>query len=262
MKSLASLIFLVWLVAIVPAHWVLKVLEPTLAAEAVGGTVWRGQAASVMLATGGQWLALGRSEWQVLPGVSLRAGALCFSLQAELAEQAMQGILCAGGAQSLRIPQLELELPAAATQQPGGLQLGGSLLLSVQDLVLHAGQIQGFEARGSWQDAALYVGVGWLELGNLAMQTTTEQSLPELQPGMPEWHVFTVAESPSLDMRLGVDGKGQLRMRGMIEVPPDAPPGLQRSLGMIASSQNGNQYFVEIPKGIAPAVARSGEDVY
>lgn len=262
MKSLAVLIFLAWLVVMVPAHWALKALEPTLAAGAVGGTVWRGQTASLMVATGSQWLALGRSEWQVLLRESLRTRALCFRLRSELAEQALQGSFCARGSQSLWVPQVELALPAAATQQPGGLQLAGKLLLSVQNLALHAGQPQGFEARGRWQNAALYDGLGWVELGDLALQTATEQSLPDLLPGTPEWHLVDAGGPLQLDIRLGMDSHGQLRMRGDVEVPPDAPLALQRSLGVIASSRRGNRYTLAIPVVTDPAVTRPDENVY
>lgn len=246
MKTLGLAILVLWLLASVPAGWALYALQPVVAAGAVSGTAWAGKAGSLMVAAGGQWLALGRSEWTLRPMESLRARALCFRLRAALAEQEIQGVLCSDGANQLQVPLLELALPAAATQQPGGLQLAGSLLVRIEDLTLETGTLQGLRARGSWQGAAVHDGRSWIELGNLGMQTVDEQTLTGLRAGMPEWHLFDAGGPLQLDLRVGMDLQGQLRVRGDIEVQPDAPAALQRSLAYVARSQNGNRYRLDL----------------
>src|SRR5690606_6497961 len=124
---------LLWLLATIPAQWALAFAGPNLAAQRVSGTLWNGNAGNLMLRAGDTWLALGESHWSFLLSDSLRSAAFCIRIESRLAEQAVQGRVCVHGTR-LQATHVELSVPAAATQVPGGLQLAGSILLLVESL--------------------------------------------------------------------------------------------------------------------------------
>lgn len=242
----ALLFTLLWLLATIPAYWALAAAGPNLAASGISGTVWRGTAGSLMLRMGETWLALGETHWRLLPLVSLRSGALCIGVESRLAEQAMQGQVCALSGNRLQVTNLELELPAAATQLPGGLQLAGSVLLQVESLRMQDAQLQRVAARGSWEGAALHDGRRWIDLGTLGMQTVDENTLVGLRQGFPEWQLFDVSGPLQLDLRAGMDAGGRLRLAGEASPRASAAPALVSILDFVAAGRSGEAYRIAL----------------
>lgn len=237
---------LLWLLATIPAHWALAAAGPNLAGSGISGTAWRGTSGNLMLRIGETWLALGETRWRFLPLVSLRSGALCIGIESRLVEQAMQGQVCAQGSGRLRVSNLELALPAAATQLPGGLQLAGSILLQAESLELEQGQLQRVAARGSWEGAALHDGRRWIELGTLGMQTVEEGTLVGLRQGFPEWHLFDVSGPLQLDLQAGMDASGRLRLAGEASPRATASEALLAILDFVAAGRGGEGYRISL----------------
>lgn len=233
---------LLWLLVTLPAHWALAAAGPNLAGSGISGTVWRGTAGSFMVRMGENWLALGETRWRFLPWISLRSRALCIGIESRLVEQALQGQVCAQSSQRLQVTNLELALPAAATQLPGGLQLAGSILLQAETLALEDGELQHVAARGSWEGAALHDGRRWIDLGTLGMQTVEENTLVGLRQGFPEWHLFDVSGPLQLDLRAGMDASGRLRLAGEAVPRASASPALRAILDFVAAGRSGDSY--------------------
>lgn len=244
-RALPLLLFTVlWLLATIPAQWALAAFGSNLAATGVSGSVWNGSAGNLLLRAGAGWLALGDSHWRLLPLDSLRAAALCMRIESRLAEQALQGRVCIRSDQRLQAQDLELALPAAATQVPGGLQLAGNMLLLVETLELDGERVRKLVARGSWEGAAVHDGRRWIELGTLGVQTTDETTLSDLHAGLPEWHVFDVAGPLQLDLRAGMDSSGRLRLGGEAVPLESASPALRAILDFVATERSGERYHL------------------
>lgn len=232
---------LLWLLVTIPAQWAMALAGPHVAAQGVRGSLWHGNAGNLMLRAGDTWLALGESHWSFLLPDSLRSAAFCIRIESRLAEQAVQGRVCAHGTR-LQATHVELSVPAAATQVPGGLQLAGSILLLVESLDIDAAQVQQLVARGSWEGAALHDGRRWIELGTLGMQTSEEQMLQGLRAGFPEWHLFDVTGPLQLDLRAGMDASGRLRLAGEATPRSSASPALRAILDFVAAGSSGESY--------------------
>lgn len=243
-----ALLWLLLLMRTIPASWALAAIGQPIRLDSTAGTIWQGSVEGLMLPFRNGYLALGRVDWQVLPAISLRHGALCAAVTQRLGPQRLAGQVCSRGSRHWTLHNLSLELPAAATQAPGGLRLGGELLFDVAQTQVRAGRLDSLQGSGSWQNAAVHNGQRWLVLGILGLQAS---ALPADSPtpgtgNRVALDVFDITGPGSVDLRLIVATDGNFNLAGDVVLHESASEALRRTLALVAAARQGNSYRIDL----------------
>jgi len=193
--------FFIFLIASIPAQWVVQQLPPQLSQQlqltGVSGTLWRGEAASVV--AGGE--NLGMLTWSLLP-LPLLWGQASLDIELNSDKHFAEGELSIGLLdQSLTLQQTRLRVPVAgyAARFPlSGFTPQGVMELRLDQLVYSDAAITDLTGELQWSQAALS---NDLMLGDLAADF-------QLLEGK------LVAQLKDLGGALSLDGKFTLESSG------------------------------------------------
>jgi general secretion pathway protein N len=167
----AILVFLIWLIATVPARLVLAHVSnavPAVYAEGVSGTIWSGKAARMSLSAPGYTHELGETQWQLHPW-SLLAGKLSVSLNARNGRDQVtsDASLSLGGRVSLANTELSLPASIVRSWYPVPARIDGLLSLQLKSLSVSKAVIDELDGALTWQDAQVDFSGAPVKLGSL-----------------------------------------------------------------------------------------------
>jgi len=165
------LVFLIWLIATIPARLVLAHVSnavPMFYAEGVSGTIWSGSAARMSITAPGFNHELGETQWQLHP-LSLLAGKLALTLDAKNDRDhiASDAAISLGG--RIYLKNTELSLPAALIRNwyPVPAQIDGLLSLQLKSLSVANAVIDDLDGVLTWQDAQIDFAGAPVKLGGI-----------------------------------------------------------------------------------------------
>lgn len=168
------LVFLIWLIATIPARLVLAHVSnalPAFYAEGVSGTIWSGSAARVAITAPGFNHELGQTQWQLHP-LALLGGKLALTLDAKNGRDriASDAAVSLGGRIELR--NTDVSLPAALIRNwyPVPAQVDGLLSLQLKSLSFANAVIDDLDGALTWQDAQVDFAGAPVKLGTLLAQ--------------------------------------------------------------------------------------------
>ena len=169
----AAALFLVLLIARLPASIATALLPPTVIATNPSGTLWRGSAAHVQVNMSGQWFALGRVEWALQPlGVLLGDAVI---LRSSWGSQKLD--IGAGIGLNGDVPVSDASIRADISWVRNLLPLfiAGDLNADIETLRVSASGTPVFiSGRVVWEDAAWQAVGGDVSLGTYAVDIATD----------------------------------------------------------------------------------------
>lgn len=165
-------LFLVLLVARLPASIATGLLPPSVVAVNTSGTLWRGSAAHVQVNLSGQWFALGSVEWELHPMGLLLGDAVTFRSQ-----WGRQRISLSAGATyngDVRVSNASINADIAWVKNLVPLFIAGDLKVDIDELRISASGVPSVLAgRLVWENAAWQALGGDVSLGSYAVDFTT-----------------------------------------------------------------------------------------
>ena len=175
--ALSAALFLLLLVARLPASIATALAPPTVIANNPSGTLWRGSAAHVQVNVNGRWFALGSVDWQLHPMGLLFGDAL--TLKSSWGRQQLD--LSAGVAINGDVTVSDVSVRADISWIKNLLPLfvAGDLTADIESLrVTAAGVPQTIIGRVVWENAAWQAMGGDVSLGTYAIDIeTTDQGI-------------------------------------------------------------------------------------
>lgn len=168
----AAAIFLVLLVARLPASIATSLMPPTVIANNPSGTFWRGNAAHVQVSVNGQWFALGSVDWELHPMGLLFGDAL--TLASSWGRQQLD--LSAGVAFSgdVTVSDASIRADISWIRNLLPLFIAGDLTADIETLRVTAdGVPEAISGRVVWENAAWQALGGDVSLGTYAVDITT-----------------------------------------------------------------------------------------
>ena len=173
----AAALFSLLLVARLPASVTTALLPPTVVAQNLSGTFWRGNAAHVQVNVNGQWFALGGVNWGLRPLGLLFGDAL--TLRSSWGRQQLD--LSAGVAFNGDVTVSDVSVRADISWIKNLLPLfvAGDMTADIETLrVTAAGVPETITGRVVWENAAWQAMGGDVSLGTYAIDiTTTDQGI-------------------------------------------------------------------------------------
>jgi len=169
-----TLIFILWLIATIPARLVLAHVSnsvPMFYAEGVSGTIWSGSAARVVINAAGFNQDLGETRWQLHP-TALLLGRLSVSLDAHNGREHVitDASVSLGG--RIRLANADVSLPASIIRSwaPLPAQLDGTLSLQLKSLAIANAVIDDMSGALTWQDAQVDFSGTPIKIGGVLAQ--------------------------------------------------------------------------------------------
>jgi general secretion pathway protein N len=154
-----TLIFILWLIATIPARLVLAHVSnavPSFYAEGVTGTVWSGKAARIVISAAGINQDLGETQWQLHP-LALLLGKLSVTVDARNGRDrfATDASFSLGG--RLSLSDTDVTLPASIIRSwvPLPAQIDGTLALQLKSLSVANAVADDLDGVLTWQDARI-----------------------------------------------------------------------------------------------------------
>ena len=167
--ALLGLLFLILLVT-APARLVGFMLPGQVVhLQGYSGSLWRGSAATTLLALDNGWLQLGQLRWSLSP-LSLLILSPRLQFESEWGQQRATGDLSFSPGGALRIRDASANFSASLIQQFVPVQLSGSLELLLQDLQVDQGWPMAGEGRLVWRRALWRGNRGSQPLGDYALE--------------------------------------------------------------------------------------------
>ena len=169
----AAALFLVLLIARLPASIATALLPPTVIATNPSGTLWRGNAAHVQVNISGQWFALGRVEWALQPlGVLLGDAVILRSSWGSQKLDIGAGIELNG---DVTVSDASIRADISWVRNLLPLFIAGDLNADIETLRVSASGTPVFiSGRVVWEDAAWQAVGGDVSLGTYAVDIATD----------------------------------------------------------------------------------------
>jgi len=169
----AAALFLVLLIARLPASIATALLPPTVIATNPSGTLWRGSAAHVQVNMSGQWFALGRVEWALQPlGVLLGDAVILRSSWGSQKLDIGAGIELSG---DVTVSDASIRADISWVRNLLPLFIAGDLNADIETLRVSASGTPVFiSGRVVWEDAAWQAVGGDVSLGTYAVDIATD----------------------------------------------------------------------------------------
>lgn len=169
----AAALFLVLLIARLPASIATALLPPTVIATNPSGTLWRGNAAHVQVNMSGQWFALGRVEWALQPlGVLLGDAVILRSSWGSQKLDISAGIGLNG---DVTVSDASIRADISWVRNLLPLFIAGDLNADIETLRVSASGTPVFiSGRVVWEDAAWQAVGGDVSLGTYAVDIATD----------------------------------------------------------------------------------------
>jgi hypothetical protein len=227
LAAVGGLLFLVLLIASAPAH----LLGALISAERVvlsgyAGTLWRGSAARVLVATPGGWFHLGRVNWSLKPW-SLLLFAPRLDIDASWGRQHIAGEIALAGGDAVTLREFEASLDASLVQELAPLALDGLLTANFALLEVDAGLVTQAQGRLVWERASWLSPRGPVPLGSYAMELGVPQG--RAVQGM----IVTVSGPVTAEGRIQLDGRSY-GVELAIGSEGAMDPQLQQALSLVA----------------------------
>ena len=170
-----AILFLACLLALAPARLVNFFLPgDTVIMQGYSGTVWRGSANRVLLATGSGYIHLGRVHWSLSP-LSLLTLSPKLRVESSWGRQRISTGVRITGSEALELTKLDVLVSVALLRQFLPLAVSGDLSVQAEHLQLEKGLPSSASGRLVWQNAAWESAQGALSLGSYAIDI---QQLP------------------------------------------------------------------------------------
>ncbi|MDO8862214.1 type II secretion system protein N [Haliea sp. E1-2-M8] len=171
LAGVLALVLLLLLLAIsAPAHLLLRLLENTpVTAEGLQGTVWRGSAGRVLVATDVGLLHLGEVSWSLQPW-SLLTLAPRLEVESHWGGQRLQAEVQLRGRDDISLEHLDASFDAALIRHLAPVALQGVVSLQAQQLHLRDGLPVQAQGRVLWQQAVWDSPRGMLPLGSYVLE--------------------------------------------------------------------------------------------
>ena len=170
--ALVAALFLVLLLARLPASIATSLLPPSVIANNPSGTLWRGTAAHVQLNLSGQWFALGSVEWELHPLCLLWGNAV--TLRSSWGRQQLD--LSAGIAFNGDVQVSDASIVADISWVKNLLPLfiAGDVKVDIDELSIStSGAPSVLAGRLVWENAAWQALGGDVSLGTYVVDVTT-----------------------------------------------------------------------------------------
>lgn len=169
----AAALFLVLLIARLPASIATALLPPTVIATNPSGTLWRGNVAHVQVNMSGQWFALGRVEWALQPlGVLLGDAVILRSSWGSQKLDISAGIGLNG---DVTVSDASIRADISWVRNLLPLFIAGDLNADIETLRVSASGTPVFiSGRVVWEDAAWQAVGGDVSLGTYAVDIATD----------------------------------------------------------------------------------------
>ena len=169
----AAALFLVLLIARLPASIAMALLPPTVITTNPSGTLWRGNAAHVQVNMSGQWFALGRVEWAIQPlGVLLGDAVILRSSWGSQELDISAGIGLNG---DVTVSDVSIRADISWVRNLLPLFIAGDLNADIETLRVSASGTPVFiSGRVVWEDAAWQAVGGDVSLGTYAVDIATD----------------------------------------------------------------------------------------
>lgn len=169
----AAALFLVLLIARLPASIATALLPPTVIATNPSGTLWRGNAAHVQVNMSGQWFALGRVEWALQPLGVLLGDALI--LRSSWGSQKLDISAGIGLNGDVTVSDASIRADISWVRNLLPLFIAGDLNADIETLRVSASGTPVFiSGRVVWEDAAWQAVGGDVSLGTYAVDIATD----------------------------------------------------------------------------------------
>ena len=169
---LCAALFLVLLVARLPASIATSLLPPTVVASNPSGTLWRGQSAHVQINVNGQWFALGSVNWSLHPLGFLLGDVL--TLRSSWGSQRLDLAAGIGLNGDVTVSDATIRADISWVRSLLPLFIAGDLKADIETLRVSASGTPVFlSGRVLWEDAAWQAVGGDVSLGTYAIDLTT-----------------------------------------------------------------------------------------
>ena len=209
--------FLVIVLRNIPAQWGLALANVPLQFSGVTGTVWRGQAASVVLPLDGGAYALGEVQWTLSP-LSLLAANPCAEIKTNLDNQQVSGTACVGLGGSLQLENTQIAVPAKVAEIFAPIvEVDGEILMHVQSLDFDNNQFKEISGSGSWSRARFYNSTSWVGLGTLGFEFAEDGT------GGIKAKIFDVEGPMQVQLDSQFNLAGNYLTEGEVQLRPSAP---------------------------------------
>lgn len=227
-----AILLLVCLIATAPARLLALVLPGNeLVMQGFSGTLWRGQANSVLVATGSGYIQLGRVHWSLNP-LSLLTLSPSGRVDSEWGKQKVSSDIRITGPQSLEFEQLDGRFSIQLLRAFLPLSVGGDITVQFERLNLEKGRPTQVAGNLVWQDAQWESARGIVPLGTYALEL-------EQAPGAGlSGDVITVAGAVVASGKVGLTGENY-SVDISVEADTDLNEQLKEALSLIAQAVPG-----------------------
>lgn len=175
--ALSAALFLLLLVARLPASIATALAPPTIIANSPSGTLWRGSAAHVQVNVHGQWFALGGVDWELHPIGLLFGDAITFRSSWGRQQLEFSAGIAFNGDVTVSDASIRTDLSWIKSLIP--LFVAGDITADIESLRVNASGIpRAISGRVVWENAAWQAMGGDVSLGTYAIDIeTTDQGI-------------------------------------------------------------------------------------
>lgn len=226
---------------------------PDVRISSVSGTLWRGRAYGLTTDIHGQQVSLSKLSWRLHP-LSLLTLSPMVDLEGELGQQDYSARLSRQIGGRMRVEGLQANVPAQLLSNSTGFPLSGDINAEVGQLTVSDGSITELEGRIVLQQAAIYAGGGWSQLGSFAAELAPNAD------GALVATVFDLGGVLELNSTVVVDIDGDYRMEGVVASRDAGNSALQQWLPLVGEEiategddarRNGARRYRIAPQGKA-----------
>lgn len=163
---LGVVLWLFFVISHIPAVWGAWLLTRSgdVAMSGVTGTIWSGRASLTSVKFKQVNYSLGQVTWKLKP-LSLLILKPCAHITSALENQQFEGDVCSGFGNRFSMSDVTANFPAMMLQPLLPLGIEGQLSLQLEDLDMANNQLSDLKAKVTWEDAKIYNGSNWMELG-------------------------------------------------------------------------------------------------
>ena len=225
-----TVLLLLALLVSAPARLIIHLLPAdAVIMQGVQGTLWRGQATRVLVASGSGYLHLGEIEWRLRP-LSLLLFSPQLDLDSRWGLQRFTGSVFLGAGDVIELENVDALLDAGLLREYAPLELVGSVSVQLQQLTIEAGMTRAGAGRLVWQDGGWVSPQGQRPLGSYALDFTQQRGEPlNAQVITLEGDVRAEGSIQLLERNYDID----IRLSG----PGLTDPQLRQALQLVAAPQ-------------------------
>lgn len=168
---LALVLMLIFIIRNTPAIWGAYAMTRggQLALSGVSGTLWNGSASLASFKVDGVDYSLGQFHWKLHPWSLLTLNP-CADIVTEMERQRIEGEVCAGAGDSLKMRDTTISAPATLLQATLPLPIDGQLSVRVEDMEIQGDFLRKLRGNLSWTSARIHNGNNWMGLGSYAAE--------------------------------------------------------------------------------------------